>query len=50
MSDLKVWDLFMLHTKSQGHRIFKGFVPYMGMAAILFCDQDHLKKTFVPPS
>ena len=55
MSDLKVWDLFMLLTKSHGHRpsgsedFFKGFVPYMGMAAILVCDQEHLKKNFCSP-
>ena len=44
----------MLHTKSQGHRPsgsgedFEGFLPYMGMAAIWSCDQEHLNKLLFP--
>ena len=46
----------MLHAKTQGHRpleknIFEGFLPYMGMSAILvMCDCNHMNKiTFIPP-
>ena len=41
----------MLHTKFQGHwsigsggEDFLRFLPYMGMAAMLVCDQDHLNN------
>ena len=46
----------MLHTKSQGHRPsgsgedFKGFLPYMGLAAILVMWPGPFEQTFVPPS
>ena len=45
----------MLNTKFQGHRPFGSreeeflrFLPYMGMAAILSCDLDHLNKLSSP--
>ena len=44
----------MLHTKFQGNRPFGfgedflRFLPYMGMAAILTCDQDRLNKLSFP--
>ena len=46
----------MLHTNFQGHRSFDyredvfffRFLPYMGMAAILVSDLDHLIKLLIP--
>ena len=44
----------MTHTKFQGHQPFGSreaflrFLPYMGMAAILVSDQDHLSKLSFP--
>ena len=46
----------MLHTKPQGQwpfgsgKIFEGFLPYMGMAAILVMWPRPRKQTLVPPS
>ena len=47
----------MLYTKPQGHwpsgsgeEDFKGFLPYMGMAAILIMRPGPFERTFVPPS
>ena len=47
----------MLHTKPQGHwpigsgeESFEGFLPYMGVAAILVMWPRPLEQTFVPPS
>ena len=41
----------MLHSKSQGHlvpeKIFKGFLPYMGMSAIMVTQMRW--KNFCPP-
>ena len=43
----------MLYTKSQGHwslgprvEIFKGLLPYMGIAAIYICDHLHLVQIY----
>ena len=45
----------MLHTKSQGHQpsgsgedFFKGFLPYMGVVAILVMWPGPFQQTFVP--
>ena len=45
----------MLHTKCQGHWVFGSgeedflrFLPYMGMAAILSCDQHPLNNFSFP--
>ena len=45
----------MLHTKAQGHwpfgsgeNIFEGFLPYMGVAAILVMWPKSPEQTFVP--
>ena len=47
----------MLHTKPQGHgpfgsgeEMFEGFLPYMGVAAILVIWPRPHEQTFVPPS
>ena len=47
----------MLHTKPQGHwpfglekKIFKRFLPYIGVAAILVMWPTTRELTFVPPS
>ena len=47
----------MLHTKFQGHRPFGsgeedfwGFLPYMGMAAILVMWPGPFEQTLIPPS
>ena len=47
----------MLHTKPQGHwlfgsgeEIFDGFLPYMGVAAILVMWARPREQTFIPPS